>query len=43
MRGAVRRMGNSSVIILPEPFLEEIGSQAGDDLEINVEAGRIVI
>ena len=43
MRSAVRRMGISSGLILPKPFLEEIGSQAGDEMEINVEAGRIVI
>ena len=43
MRSAVRKMGNSSGIILPKPFLEEIGSKAGDEVELRVEAGRIVI
>ena len=43
MRSAVRRMGDSSGIIVPKPFLKEIGSQAGDEVEIRVEAGRIVI
>ena len=43
MRSAVRRMGNSSGIIIPKPLLIEIGAKAGDDVEMLVEAGRIVI
>ena len=43
MRIAVRKMGNSSGVILPKPFLTEIGSKAGDEVEIQVEAGRIII
>ncbi len=43
MRSAVRRMGNSSGVIIPKPLLIEIGAKAGDDVEMLVEAGRIVI
>ncbi|MEK1855709.1 MAG: AbrB/MazE/SpoVT family DNA-binding domain-containing protein [Phyllobacterium sp.] len=43
MRSAVRKMGNSSGVIIPKPFLVEIGSKSGDEVEILVENGRIVI
>lgn len=43
MRSAVRKMGNSSGVIIPKPFLVEIGAKAGDDVEMLVESGRIVI
>ena len=43
MRSAFRKMGNSSGVIVPKPILEEIGSRAGDEVEISVEDGRIVI
>ncbi len=43
MRSAVRKMGNSSGVIIPKPLLTEIGAKAGDDVELVVEAGRIVI
>jgi antitoxin MazE len=43
MRTALRKMGNSSGVIIPKPFLAEIGARTGDDLDIAVEDGRIVI
>jgi antitoxin MazE len=43
MRSAVRKMGNSSGIIIPKPMLAEIGMKAGDDVELGIEDGRIVI
>ena len=43
MRSAVRKMGNSSGIILPKPFLEEIGSKAGEKVDMQVQDGNIVI
>jgi antitoxin MazE len=36
-------MGNSSGVIIPKPLLAEIGAKAGDDVDMTVEAGRIVI
>lgn len=43
MRIALRKMGNSSGVIIPKPFLTEIGAKAGEDVDIAVEEGRIVI
>lgn len=43
MRSSVRRMGNSSAIIVPKPFLAEIGAKMGDDVDMQVENGRIII
>jgi antitoxin MazE len=41
MRVPLRRMGNSSGVIIPKPFLAEIG--ASNAVEMVVEDGRIVI
>jgi antitoxin MazE len=43
MRVALRRVGNSSGVIIPKPFLQEIGARPGAELEMAVEDGRIVI
>jgi len=43
MRSAVRKMGNSSGIIIPKPLLSEIGVKAGDAVEVGVRDGQIVI
>ncbi len=43
MRGAVRKMGNSSGVIIPKPLLQDIGAQVGDEVEMAVESGRLVI
>jgi antitoxin MazE len=43
MRVALRRMGNSSGVIIPKPLLIEIGARIGGEVEMVVEAGRIVI
>jgi antitoxin MazE len=43
MRSAVRKMGNSSGIIIPKPLLTEIGAKPGDDVELTVEAGRLIV
>ncbi len=43
MRVILRKMGNSSGVIIPKPFLAEIGAQTGGDVEMSVEDGRIVI
>jgi len=41
MRVTLRKMGNSSGVIIPKPFLAEIG--AAGAVEMVVEEGRIVI
>jgi antitoxin MazE len=41
MRVSLRKMGNSSGVIIPKPFLAEIGATGA--VEMAVEDGRIVI
>lgn len=43
MLGAVKRFGNSAGVLIPKPLLAEFGAQAGDNVELKVEAGRLVI
>jgi antitoxin MazE len=43
MLSAVKKFGNSSGVIIPKPLLVEFGVEAGDSVELKVEAGRIVI
>jgi antitoxin MazE len=43
MRASIRKMGNSSGIIIPKPVLAEIGAVAGDTMRLSVEGRRIVI
>jgi len=43
MRSTVRKMGNSSGVIIPKTLLTEIGAKAGDDVELRVEEGRLII
>jgi antitoxin MazE len=44
MRAPIRRMGNSSGVILPKPILAQLGVEVGDDLELSLEDGpRIVL
>jgi antitoxin MazE len=43
MKTAIRRMGNSHVVIIPKPLLAEIGAAPGDELDIKVERGKLVM
>ena len=43
MVSAVKKFGNSAVVIIPKPLLAEFGVEAGDSVELNVEAGQFVI
>ncbi len=43
MRASVRKMGNSSGVIIPKPILNELGVKAGDQVEMTVEAGAVVL
>jgi antitoxin MazE len=36
-------MGNSSGVIIPKPMLNEIGAKPGDEMEMTVEDGRLII
>jgi len=43
MRVAVRKLGNSSGIIIPKAMLTELGVSPGDALDLSLEDGRIAI
>lgn len=43
MRAPVRKLGNSSGVIIPKPILLEIGVEVGDDLQLSLDNGRIVL
>lgn len=43
MRAAVRKLGNSSGVIIPKPILDELGIAAGDAVDIALEQGRLVL
>jgi antitoxin MazE len=43
MKTAIRKMGNSHGVIIPKPLLAEIGAKANDQVDMKVEAGRLVI
>lgn len=43
MRAMVRKLGNSSGLIIPKPLLAEIGVEIGDVFDVTAEEGRIVL
>jgi antitoxin MazE len=43
VKTALRKIGNSAGILIPKPFLAELGLQAGDPVDIRVRKGRIAI
>ena len=43
MQSALKKFGNSAGVIIPKPFLAEIGAQAGDSIEMRVENGKLII
>jgi antitoxin MazE len=43
MRAPVRKMGNSSGIIIPKLILTQIGIETGDDLDLSLDEDRIVL
>lgn len=43
MKTALRKVGNSVGILIPKPFLAEIGLRADDPVDIRVRKGRITI
>jgi antitoxin MazE len=43
MRASLRKIGNSSGIILPKAILAQLGVEAGDDLDLSLDDGRIVL
>jgi len=43
MRASVRKLGNSSGVIIPKSVLEEAGVSVGDTVDLTLEDGRIVL
>ena len=43
MKAVVRKMGNSSGVIIPKPILAQIGIETGDDLDLTLDDDRIVL
>ena len=43
MKSAIRKMGNSHAVIIPKPVLAEIGAKAGDEVDMKVEKGKVII
>jgi antitoxin MazE len=43
MRSAIRKLGNSSGVIVPKSMLAELGIAAGDAVDLSLEDGRIAI
>ena len=43
MRIAIRKLGNSSGVIIPKILLGQIGVDVGDSVELTVDDGRILM
>jgi len=43
MRAVLRKLGNSSGVIIPKSLLRDLGIAEGDPVEMTLEAGRIVL
>jgi antitoxin MazE len=43
MNIAIRKMGNSSGVIIPKALLTQLGVKAGDDVDLSLEGGRLVL
>jgi antitoxin MazE len=43
VRAAIRKLGNSSGVIIPKSMLTEIGIAAGDTVDLSLEGSRITI
>jgi antitoxin MazE len=43
MRAVLRKLGNSSGVIIPRSLLRDLGMSEGDPVEMTLEAGRIVL
>jgi antitoxin MazE len=43
MRAALRKLGNSSGVIIPKSLLRDLGMAVGDPVEMTLEAGRIIL
>ena len=42
MQTALRKMGNSTGMILPKPILKELGVESGTSMDVVVDNGRVI-
>ena len=43
MRGRVQKWGNSLAVRIPKPFAEEAGLRKDGEIDVSVDAGRVVV
>lgn len=43
MKTAIRKIGNSHGLVIPKPLLTEMGAKAGDEVDIAVKHGKLVV
>jgi antitoxin MazE len=43
MKTAIRKIGNSHGVIIPKPLLAKVGAKAGDQVELKIRNGQLVI
>jgi len=43
MNGKIRRIGNSLGVLVPAAMTERLGLEAGDEVVLDAEAGRLVV
>lgn len=43
MKTTIRKLGNSHAVIIPKPLLAEMGAQPDGDVDMSIQAGKLVI
>jgi antitoxin MazE len=43
MQASLRKIGNSSGVVLPKTILVELGVKTGDKLDLSIDSGKIVL
>jgi len=43
MHTTLRKIGNSSAVIIPKPFLAQLGAKVGDDFDLSLEKDHIIL
>ena len=43
MQASLRKIGNSSGVVLPKTILLELGVKTGDKLDLSIDSGKIVL
>jgi antitoxin MazE len=43
MQSSIKKIGNSSGVLIPKPLLSQLGAAAGDTVDLSFDNGRLVI